>query len=156
MHLQIYFDFLSMILWFLFFSLRSQLDKADIKYVDKFGFKSVLQQHLSGTCQQGFQICSCKQKKLFMSQENVFATEASQALNALTEENNEDGIRYMFCVRMTLPATDLSKLEEGKINGMSDDTTLLSHGLKNTNSDSLVLGRHTYQIYPEFLIIFKV
>lgn len=134
-------------LWSKFISLRTNITTSDIKHTEKFVFKAVAKEELSGVCQQGFQICTCKSIG-HTPTENLFATEAVQALSKPTEVNGiAKTVNYVFCVRMTLPDSDIPASEQ------TSDTSV-QNGF--TTPDSLVSCRHSYQVYPEFLIIFNL
>lgn len=147
-------------LWTKFVRLRSQLKTNGLKLAEKFVFKEAAEKELSGICQQGFPICTCRQGENYPSQ-NTFTTDAK---SLLSDESNGE-VKYMFCVRMVVPLSDLKnkpssiltdKVEEEDETSSSDEdsTWVPSPTLPNRNSN--LLCRHTDQIYPEFLIVFRM
>ena len=148
---------------FLVYRLRSQLKSNGYKLAEKFVFKRASEKELSGICQQNFPICSCKQGDEYAVQ-NSFSTDAKCLLSDKDETNGE--IKYMFCVRMAVLLSDLKnkscssllaeKVEEEDEESSSDDenTWVPSPTLPNKNSS--LLCRHGDQIYPEFLIVFRM
>lgn len=131
---------------------------------EKFVFKCMKEKELSGVCQQGFQICTCK-PSLECSPENTFATEAKSFISDNDQESGE--IKYMFCVRMAVPLSDMKdrscgssiltdKVEEEDEDSSSDDDNnwVPSPTLPNKNSN--LFCRHNNQVYPEFLIVFRI
>ena len=150
------------------YRLRSQLDAADIKVVDKFVFRPTTIDKWLGVCQQGFRICNCKQPAPGPNNpserhpaDNLFATEASRSL--VDDQRSNPAMleteihRYMFCVRMSVPGT-----ADGKENLFGDQRMLYNdfhdspHGDDNKKDwDRTIACLHGYQVYPEFLIVFK-
>lgn len=153
----------SIYFYFLFsLRLRTQLKSKGLKLAEKFVFKRAAEKELSGICQQGFPICTCKQGDKHTTQ-NYFSTDAKCLLSDKDETNGE--IKYMFCVRMAVPLSDLKnktssiltdKVEEEDEGSSSDDETTWVPSPTLPNRNSNLMCRHGNQIYPEFLIVFRM
>eukprot|EP00111_Clytia_hemisphaerica_P011390 TCONS_00033361-protein len=150
-------------LWTKFVRLRSSLKSNGFKLAEKFVFKRANEKELSGICQQGFPICMCKQSDKYHTQ-NSFTTDAKCLLTDKDETNGE--IKYMFCIRMAVLLSDLKnkscssilaeKVEEESEGSSSDDENnwVPSPTLPNKNNN--LMCRHGNQIYPEFLVVFRM
>ena len=128
--------------------MKQHLEDANVPTEEKFVFKTISERELSGVCQQGFTMCDCTKNLT----KKYFASTAKEALafENIKDDRNSTGLTYMFCARMVLPLSD--KKKQFRENGRSVSIEINE---LNLNSDSPINCKHTSQVYPEFLIIFR-
>lgn len=128
--------------------MKQHLEDANVPAEEKFVFKTISERELSGVCQQGFAMCDCTKNLT----KKYFASTAKEALafENIKDDRNSTGLTYMFCARMVLPLSD--KKKQFRENGRSISIEINE---LNLNSDSPINCKHTSQVYPEFLIIFR-
>lgn len=141
-----------------------ELKSSDIKIAEKFVFKSVSLENSLGVCQQGFRVCTCKTNNTLSctKNDNFFAVEASKADHYDLQDSSTNGeIKYMFCARMSVPLSDwkescFSLLHEYNVSHANNNKQCVVPAKEaGLQREYMITCRHRYQVYPEFLIVFK-